>query len=277
MKKLTFSTMAAARLRANKRQYLSLVLGIFLSIFMVSTLVLSVWGIYQAQLQQRYDTVGYIDLVLLDNAILEETDVHEMGSFETCSHACITGIVTDRNVYVGYYDDAALPMMNLNPVEGRLPEAAGEIAMERSAMDILEGNWNLGESIEIEITPVDGTPEKRSYTLVGILPERSQHLSISDHDGLSQFPAIVTSSEEPSFSTGRTGVHHVMKLSPGSSLSEELQIFFERYMSTGLGGYYYGLSITGKQIWVFSTGSAIYEDQEMYTLMLMPDMPGRPR
>ena len=141
--KLTFSTMAAARLRANKRQYLSLVLGIFLSIFMVSSLVLSVWGIYQAQLQQRYDTVGYIDLVLLDNAILEETDVHEMGSFEICAHACITGIVTDRNVYVGYYDDAALPMMNLNPVEGRLPEAAGEIAMERSAMDILEGNWNL--------------------------------------------------------------------------------------------------------------------------------------
>ena len=38
MKKLTFSTMAAARLRANKRQYLSLVIGIFLAIFLVTTL-----------------------------------------------------------------------------------------------------------------------------------------------------------------------------------------------------------------------------------------------
>lgn len=269
MKKLTFSSMAAARLRANKRQYLSLVLGIFLSIFMVSSLVFSIWGIYQAQLQQRYDKVGYIDLVLMDNPILEEADVHGREGFDVCGHACITGIVTDRNVYVGYYDEAALPLMNLIPVEGRLPETAGEIAMEQSAMDILEGKWAMGESVELEITPVDGTPEKRNYTLVGILPERSQHLSISDHDGLSQFPAIITSPEEPLFATGRTGVHHVMKLSRDNSLSAELQIFFERYMSTGLGGYYYGLSITGKQIWVFTTGSALYEDQEMFSLMLM--------
>ena len=61
MKKLTFSSMAAARLRANKRQYVSLVLGIFLSIFLISTLVLSVYGIYQAELQKRYDKVGYLD------------------------------------------------------------------------------------------------------------------------------------------------------------------------------------------------------------------------
>ena len=46
MKKLTFSAMAAARLRANKRQYLGLLLGIFLSIFLISTLVLSVYSIF---------------------------------------------------------------------------------------------------------------------------------------------------------------------------------------------------------------------------------------
>ena len=34
MKKLNYSTMAAARLRANKRQYLNLMLGIFLSIYL---------------------------------------------------------------------------------------------------------------------------------------------------------------------------------------------------------------------------------------------------
>ena len=75
MKKLTYSTMAAARLRANKRQYMSLVLGIFLSIFLISTLVLSAWGIYQAELQKRYDRVGYLDMVILDNAIATEEDI----------------------------------------------------------------------------------------------------------------------------------------------------------------------------------------------------------
>ena len=269
MKKLTFSTMAAARLRANKRQYISLLLGIFLSIFLISTLVFSVWGIYQGELQKRYDKVGYLDFVILDNSIVTEEEVRSIDEFDTFGHAYISGIVTDRNVYVGYYDDTGLSLMNLNPIEGRLPNGAGEIAMEASAMDVLEVSWSVGETVELDITPVDGTAEKRSYTLVGILPERSLHLSVADHNGLNQFPAILTSAEESPFATGRTGVHHILKLREGSSLSAQLQIFLERYLSSGLGGYYYGLSTTGEQVWIFSAGSAFYKDQEMFSLIFM--------
>ena len=186
MKKLTYSSMAAARLRANKRQYRSLVLGIFLSIFMISTLVFSVWGIYQAELQKRYDKVGYLDFVILDNNIVTEEEVRSFDEFGTFGHAYISCIVTDRNVYVGYYDEVGLSLMNLEPVEGRLPEAAGEIAIEASAMDVLEVSWRIGEAVELDITPVDGSPEKRSFTLVGILPERCLHLSVSDNTGLNQ-------------------------------------------------------------------------------------------
>ena len=269
MKKLTFSTMAAARLKANKRQYISLLLGIFLSIFLISTLVFSVWGIYQGELQKRYDKVGYLDFVILDNSIVTEEEVRSIDEFDTFGHAYISGIVTDRNVYVGYYDDTGLSLMNLNPIEGRLPDGAGEIAMEASAMDVLEVSWSVGETVELDITPVDGTAEKRSYTLVGILPERSLHLSVADHNGLNQFPAILTSAEESPFATGRTGVHHILKLREGSSLSAQLQIFLERYLSSGLGGYYYGLSTTGEQVWIFSAGSAFYKDQEMFSLIFM--------
>ena len=180
MKKLTYSSMAAARLKANKRQYMSLVLGIFLSIFLISTLVLSVWGIYQAELQKRYDKVGYLDFVILDNNIVTEEEVRSFDEFGTFGHAYISGIVTDRNVYMGYYDEVGLSLMNLNPLAGRLPETAGEIAMEASAMDVLEASWSVGETVELDITPVNGSPEKRSFTLVGILPERCLHLSVSD-------------------------------------------------------------------------------------------------
>ena len=79
MKKLTYSSMAAARLRANKRQYISLVLGIFLSIFLISTLVLSVYGIYQAELQKRYDKVGFLDFVILDNDSITDEDLQTFG------------------------------------------------------------------------------------------------------------------------------------------------------------------------------------------------------
>ena len=271
MKKLTYSSMAAARLRANQRQYLSLVVGIFLSIFMISTLVLSVWGIYQAELQKRYDKVGYLDFVILDNNIVTEEEVRSFDEFDTFGHAYISGIVTDRNVYMGYYDEVGLSLMNLKPVEGRLPEAAGEIAIEASAMDVLEASWGIGDTVELDITPVDGTSEKRSFTLVGILPERCMHLSISDHNGLNQFPAILTSAQEPAFSVGRLGVHYLMGLADHATLVQALQAIWYRVQNSNgnwsILGDFYGLSVTGEQQQVYGLSSVIEADREMFGLI----------
>ena len=271
MKKLTYSSMAVARLRANKRQYMSLVLGIFLSIFMVSSLVFSVWGIYQAELQKRYDKVGYLDFVILDNNIVTEEEVRSFDEFGTFGHAYISGIVTDRNVYVGYYDEVGRSLMNLNPLEGRLPEAAGEIAMEASAMDVLEVSWSVGETVELDITPVDGVPEKRTFILVGILPERSLHLSISDNNGLNQFPAILTSTEEPAFSVGRLGVHYLMGLADHATLVQALQAIWDKVQNSNgnwsILGEFYGLSVTGEQQQVYGLSSVIEADREMFSLI----------
>ena len=271
MKKLTFSAMAAARLRVNKRQYLSLVLGIFLSIFLISTLVLSVWGIYQAELQKRYDKVGYLDMVILDNATATEEDIRSFDEFGIFGHAYVSGIVTDRNVYVGYYDEVGLSLMNLEPVEGRLPEAAGEIAIEASAMDVLEVSWRMGEAVELDITPVDGTPEKRSFTLVGILPERSVYLSVSDKGGLNQFPAILTSTQEPAFAVGRLGTHYLMGLAEHATLDQALEAIWDKIQSSN-GNWsiltdFYGLSITGEQQQTYGLGSAIDVDREMFGII----------
>ena len=271
MKKLTYSSMAAARLKANKRQYMSLVLGIFLSIFLISTLVLSVYCIYQAELQKRYEKVGYLDFVILDNSIVTEEEVRSFDEFGTFGHAYISGIVTERNVYVGYYDEVGLSLMNLKPVEGRLPEAAGEIAVEVSAMDVLEVSRNVGETVELDITPVDGVSEKRSFTLVGILPERSLHLSVSDNNGLNQFPAILTSGAEPAFSVGRLGVHYLMGLADHATLVQALQAVWNKVQSSkgnwSILGEFYGLSVTGEQQQIYGLSSVIEADREMFSLI----------
>ena len=271
MKKLTFSTMAAARLRANKRQYVSLVLGIFLSIFLISTLVLSVWGIYQAELQKRYDKVGYLDMVVLDNPSTTEERIRSFDEFDRFGHAYISGIVTDKNVYVGYYDEAGLSLMNLTPVEGRLPEAAGEIAVEKSAMDVLDVNWQIGETVELAITPVDGTEEIRSFTVVGFLPERSMYLSVADHNGLSQFPAILTSTQEPAFTVGRLGTHWLMGLAKHATLDQAIDSFW-KVLHDSIGNWeayndFFGLSISGEQQQYSGVGTALDVDREMFTLI----------
>ena len=221
---------------------MSLVLGIFLSIFLISTLVLSVYGIYQAELQKRYDKVGYLDFVMLDNGVVTEEDIHSFDEFDRFGHAYISGIVTDKNVYVGYYDEVGLDLMNLKPVKGRLPESAGEITIEASAMDILDVSWQIGETVELAITPVDGTEETRSFTLVGILPERSIYLSISDHNGLSQFPAIVTSPDEPAFTVGRLGTHWLMGLAKNENLDKTIKAFWDKFDGYGVLGDFYGLT-----------------------------------
>ena len=269
MKKLTYSSMAAARLRANKRQYISLVLGIFLSIFLISTLVLSVYGIYQAELQKRYDKVGYLDMVVFDNPSTTEEIIHSFDEFDRFGHAFISGIVTDKNVYVGYYDEVGFSLMNLNPIEGRLPESAGEIAIEKSALDILEADWQIGDTVELDITPVDGTKEKRSFLLVGYLPERSAYLTISDNNGLNQVPAILTSNQEPAFTVGRLGTHWLMGLAKTATLDQAITSFWEKIHDSDWGAYndFFGLSISGEQRQYASLGGFIEADREMFVMI----------
>ena len=272
MKKLTFSTMAAARLKANKRQYMSLVLGIFLSIFLISTLVFSVWGIYQAELSERHDTVGYLDMVILEDPILTDEAVLKTGDYDRLGHAYISGVVTGKNVYVGYYDAVGAELLNLYGIEGRLPENPGEIALELSAMDVLDVEWNIGETVEIQVTPIDGIEETRQYTLVGILPERSVHLEKIDHNGIGQFPAIVTSEQEPSFATGRLAYHYILGFGKNGTIAKSLKGFWEYYKGYSVGGNIFGLSITGEQVWWYGTGDFINSNEDLFVLILMACM-----
>ncbi len=266
MKELTYSSLAAARLRANKRQYGSLVLGIFLSLFLVSTLVLSIYGIYLATLASRYNRVGYMDMVVLDESI-PQSQLEAMGLFDQVGHVYLSGVVTDKNLYMGSYDAQGAALMNLKPLQGRLPETAGEIALERTALDILDVEVSLGDSLELNITPIDGTRETRSFTVVGFLPERSVYFELSDHNGLYQMPALVINAQEPALATGRPVTHYLLGLRENVTLSEALESLW------GRGNYYehmknvYGLSLSGQQM--RQTQDAASADHEVRSLVQM--------
>ncbi len=267
MKQLTYSSMAAARLRANKRQYLSLVLGIFLSVFLVSSLVLGVYGIYLSFLNNRYDKVGFMDMVVLDNDTFGSDEITEMDLFDQIGNVFLSGMVTDGNVYLGYYDETAQALMNLKAMEGRLPETAGEIALEKTVMDVLDVQWAIGETVELNITPIDGTAETRSFTIVGFLPEQTEYFTVIDHDGINQLPAIVTSSQEPGFAVGRLGKHHLMTLKDTVSISAALREIHSHpgYFTNAV----YGLSISGEKVQFFAVGNLMEANEDMFQLILM--------
>ncbi len=269
MRMLTYSSFASARLRANKRSYASLIFGIFLSIFLVSMFVLGVYAVYQGTLEQRYQKVGHLDMVILDNELLNDEAVMALGDYDRLGHAYVTGRVSDSSIYLGYYDETGSDLLDLIPVEGRLPRNPGEIAMEHSAMEVLEADWAIGQTVELEITPVDGIAEKRTFTLVGILPERSEHLHKSDHNGVSYFPAILTATTEDAFSSGRLACHKMMSLKEGVSLTEALPNFWDNYLRPEFVSSLYGLSISAKQVQFYTLEDIQYVELDMFNLIVM--------
>ncbi len=268
MKKLSYSSMATARLRANKRQYVSLLLGIFLSIFLVSTFVLCVYAVYQCTLDKRYEKVGNVDMVVMDNDILSEEDILALGDHDRIGHAYVTGQVSDGSIHLGYYDEMGAELVDLVPIEGRLPQKPGEIAPEASVMETLDVNWTLGQTVELEIIPVDGIAESRTFTIVGILPDRSEYFN-RINNGVSFFPSILTSRDEPGFSSGRMAFHYMMGLKSGTSLSEAMSHFWEKHLHGDLAYAMYGLSISGTQVQVYSLEDIQHTDQDMFNLIAM--------
>ena len=254
---LTYSGMAAARLKSNRRGDLSLAIGVFLSIFLISTFVFGVYGIVNAQLHIRQEKVGIADMVVLDNEILNDEKLIELGAFDKLGHSYVTGSVEGSSLYLGYYDTTGTELLCLSPTAGRLPENPGEIAVEPSALEVLELEKAVGDKVELSIIPVDGVAEARTFTIVGFLPEKSQHLDVVDRSGINQFPAIVTSEAEPAFATGRVGIHRVMKLKDGVSLGNTLEYFFLN-THPDMFNAAYGLTFTGMQRQSYSTLNEVF-------------------
>lgn len=269
MKMLTFSGMASARLKANKRGYLSLAIGVFLSIFLITTFVFGVYGIVNAQLHNRQEKVGIADMVVLDNEIMNDEKLMELGAFDQLGHAYVTGSVEGSSLHLGYYDTTGAELLIISPTAGRLPENPGEIALEPSALEVLELEKAIGDTVELSIIPVDGAPEARTFSIVGFLPEKSQHLDVVDRSGINQFPAIVTAEAEPVFATGRVGIHRIMGLKDGISLGMALARWWERYMRPELVTAMYGLTVTGKHTQTYSAGEMFWADRELMELISM--------
>ena len=263
MKRLTYSSMAAARLRANKRQYMSLVLGIFLAIFLVTTLFLAVQGFLLAQIVKTEDKMGKLDAFLLDCPEITDEDLTHLEMFTDIGHVYVTGKIEGSTTYIGYYDELAREQMNRQLREGRMPEASGEIAVEYNTLLSLdvEKQWQLGDTLILNVLPVDGVAETKSYTLVGILQNQSNLLDTeflihSSKEFVNRFPAILLSDQEPVFATGRVAVHRIMYGADG-----KFGAYCKQFHSK------YDFSTYAQFFTISLVGSVANDDQVLFDLM----------
>lgn len=274
MKRLTINRIASAGLRANRKSYLALAAGIFLSIFLVTALCLCVDGLLARREVRVAESVGYADVVLYDKPATHD-QLMQTGYFSRMTELYVTGMVQDSTVAIGYDSPEGAAMLNRRITEGRMPEHAGEIALEPSVLSKLRMEAGIGENVTLAIIPVDGTVETRTYTIVGFLAEQSEALlDESWGHGPNRYPvaSILVSAQEPAFATGRTVIHRLAVLRPGMTLARFLNDWNwepqdDAFIEIKFGGANTGLNNQGMA--VFFPQDAIMADAELESQLLL--------
>lgn len=223
MKQLSINHISAASIRANRKTYISLAVGIVLAVVLATVMTLCAFGLIEAREQQVVQTVGHTDCILLDVPDITDESLRQSGLFDRIGHQFVAASVKDSNVYLGYLDEAGQDILCRTLAEGRMPEQSGEIAIERGALEKLRLEAEVGDEVTWTLLPVDGLEEEHSFTIVGILREQSGALDVSgfawSSDGVLNWPSVLISPEE-SFATGRLVQHRAMTYAPFASLSQ---------------------------------------------------------
>ena len=217
MKSLTVNALAAAFLRANRKAYRSLALGILLAVFLSTAVPLCCQGMLLGLERDIEQLVGVTDCIVYDDPDVSDDALRGSGLFDALGHVYLAAGVKDSDVYLGWYDDPGAAIVMPSCLEGRMPEAPGELAAERSALEKLRLEAAPGDTVRLRLQPIDGTIVERSFTLVGILREQSGNL---DPGGTFRspirtlhWPSMLLSPEE-SFDDGRLAIHRALTYAP---------------------------------------------------------------
>ena len=214
MKRLTINKVAGANIRINRRAYTSLFIGILTAVFLATATSLCAWGTVRGHEEQMAQRVGWMDMFTLGSDGVTDEQLRRCGFFREIGHVTVIAEVEGKPVCAGWYDEAADRLMNRTLKEGRMPEKAGEIAAERSALIRLDMETaKVGDTLTMAMRPVFGETEEKTFTLTGILNEQSSYLETYYDEGYMRFPALLVSPEEW-FAAGGTVVHRVLTYAP---------------------------------------------------------------
>ena len=210
MTRLTMTRMALGSLRGQKKRYFSLASGIFLAVFFATALVLASASLGKTMQDDYRARMGEQDVALINIDATEETIrqtgiAQRVGTVEVFGEIAASPEADAARVTFGRYDETAAALAHPACLEGRMPQQAGEIALEASALSRLRLTASVGDAVTLYFYPLVGRnqlasePVARTYTLTGVLAEKSAHLGdqqavFSQH--YTRFPAALASEAE---------------------------------------------------------------------------------
>lgn len=239
MKKLTVNRLALGSLRARRRQYLLMITGIILAMTFAVSIALLLVCMDASNKADRKARYGNSDLLILDCGDIDFAEMQAQGKITEYAFANVLGYgYTDpedksNGTAIAFFDDAAIPLAYPAFIEGGMPQKAGEIAIERSALIALGlSGAKVGDTITLTVEDVDGAnAAEKSYLLTGIMRDKRKNLinSMRNSFDTEHYPSAVVNASEYDPSTQK--LHRVCyaNASAGFLKYQTMLEFFDSY------------------------------------------------
>ena len=178
MKGLTMNRLALAGLRANRKEYRQMALGIFLAVFLAVGTALGIWAMWEKKTETKLLRFGKADGFLFGALHLEPDALERTGLISKIGTVSVLGTV-DGHPF-GYYDQEAEDLLCRQFLSGQMPQNEREIALEEAALNAICPGAALGDRVTLFLTSRSGQSQERCFTLAGIL--RSPYTSDANID-----------------------------------------------------------------------------------------------
>ncbi|MCC2231800.1 ABC transporter permease [Lachnospiraceae bacterium CLA-AA-H215] len=182
------------RWKKDRKHFIRILLVMSLSFFLMEFSFLLSDSLETTLDQRRKDAYGEWQFALLNlDPSLGETHTLDQNPFiEHFGYIWSQGMLAndglDGDYGVGGIDEDAKGISRIQVLDGHFPESAGEAAVEASLLKRLGGNGTLGETIHLEMSPVDVDGKRISdaevktmdVTVCGIIADYTANWCISN-------------------------------------------------------------------------------------------------
>lgn len=222
MKGLTMNRLALAGLRANRKEYRQMALGIFLAVFLAVGTALGLWTIWEKQAAVRRIRFGQADGLFYRVQVLEPDTLRNTGMVSRVGTVSILGRSGDFRF--GFFDEDAESILQRQFLSGGMPQSADEVALNEQAWNALCPEAAPGDTVTLRLVPTVGSSQNREFILSGVFRSEA-HTAVSDWDVLSLLseslgciPDILVYRDAPEFQNGKQEREYVFTLAPHSSI-----------------------------------------------------------
>ncbi len=195
---LSINSLARSNLKRRKKQYTLMFVGILLSMIMSSTVLFFASSMLTSISEYKKINYGDFDYFHYSSQLDDSfySDVQKAGAIEDYAYSHVIGNIykekdsTEIYTPIAYLDEKSMEFYYPSFLEGGYPTASGQIALERSTLELLSPGAKLGDEITVYMRGqngadlLDGYVEK-TFKVVGIIRNKKSNinaLSTFQHD-----------------------------------------------------------------------------------------------